>query len=96
MDSKSWPCQESNLNLEFRKLLFYPLNYRAGYAGITGGWYGRTGMLYKFNLIPPIYKFEASALDASVGTGSMMGASYRAIEMPKAITVSTSPTIKME
>jgi hypothetical protein len=24
-----WPHQDSNLNLEFRKLLFYPLNYGA-------------------------------------------------------------------
>lgn len=24
-----WPHQESNLDLKFRKLLFYPLNYEA-------------------------------------------------------------------
>ncbi len=24
-----WPCQDSNLDLKFRKLPFYPLNYRA-------------------------------------------------------------------
>lgn len=24
---RKWPLQESNLDLEFRKLLFYPLNY---------------------------------------------------------------------
>ena len=24
-----WPCQESNLNLELRKLLYYPLYYKA-------------------------------------------------------------------
>ena len=27
--SSEWPHQDSNLNLEFRKLLFYPLNYGA-------------------------------------------------------------------
>jgi hypothetical protein len=26
-----WSRQESNLDLEFRKLLFYPLNYGTGY-----------------------------------------------------------------
>lgn len=26
-----WSCQESNLDLEFRKLLFYPLNYRTNF-----------------------------------------------------------------
>ena len=25
-----WPCQESNLDLELRKLLYYPLYYKAG------------------------------------------------------------------
>ena len=28
-DFRKWPLQESNLDLEFRKLLFYPLNYEA-------------------------------------------------------------------
>ena len=27
---KTWPRQESNLNLELRKLLYYPLYYEAG------------------------------------------------------------------
>ena len=28
---KMWPRQESNLGLELRKLLYYPLYYEAGY-----------------------------------------------------------------
>ncbi len=34
-----WPCQESNLDLEFRKLLFYPLNYKA-----RGLYFGRANL----------------------------------------------------
>lgn len=31
-----WPRQESNLNLELRKLLYYPLYYEAGITGRQG------------------------------------------------------------
>ena len=31
-----WPRQESNLNLELRKLLYYPLYYVAGYSRCKG------------------------------------------------------------
>lgn len=34
--SSKCPRQESNLNLEFRKPLFYPLNYGGGFAGQAG------------------------------------------------------------
>lgn len=47
MAASGWPCQESNLDLEFRKLLFYPLNYRA--AKCDFAWRIYTNIHHKTN-----------------------------------------------
>ncbi len=35
---RKWSRQESNLDLEFRKRLFYPLNYGTGPGTVPRGW----------------------------------------------------------